>query len=249
MTDSDRLVVGVQPVREVLRVHGSAVKRTFVQRDSARLAGLVRLATSVGAPVSEVSRQELDGMCKGAQHQGVAALAPDLALQSWPTILSQRTLCIALDGIVDPQNFGAVVRSAVGVAAAPIVWPESASAPLSLATFRASAGAIEHAELCRVQSLTTALSEAVGEGFEVVGLDGHAEYPLHALNLTGKCVIVVGSEGKGLSKGTRRQCTQFGRLVMPKTVDSLNASVAAALALYEAMRQRSFESDSIPTPG
>ncbi len=241
MRNEGRLVVGVQPVREALKVHRQRVHHVYLLRDAARLAGLSRLAKDSGVPSTEVSRQELDRLCKGAQHQGAAAFVPELTLQPWQTLLQHQALCIALDGIVDPQNFGAVVRSAVGVAAAPIVWAESASAPLSLATFRASAGAIEHALLCRVSSLPTALSEATMAGFSVVGLDGHAERALHELDLSGKCVLVVGSEGKGLAKATRRQCTHFARLVMPRTVESLNASVAAAIALYEAQRQRGFQ--------
>ncbi len=232
-----RLVVGLQPVREALRVHQRAVSEVLLQRQTPRLEGVERLASSLGVPVRHVTRQELDQRSSGAQHQGVVALAPPLPLLTW-TAVCEEPLLIALDGIVDPQNFGAVVRSAVGVAGAAVVWGENASAPLTPATFRASAGAIEHARLCRVPSLVGALTDAVSRGYAVVGLDGHAEAALHDVDLTGPTVIVVGSEGKGMGRATRKTCTTLARLNMTGTVDSLNASVAAALALYEAGRQR-----------
>jgi 23S rRNA (guanosine2251-2'-O)-methyltransferase len=131
-----------------------------------------------------------------------------------------------------------VLRSAVGVAKAAVLWPEHATAPLSLATFRASAGAVEHAKLCRVRSLRAALLEAQDQGFSVVGLDAGAESSLRKLDLRGPLVLVLGSEHEGLSRSVRQQCTALARLPMADGVASLNASVAAALALYEAACQR-----------
>lgn len=238
MPSYDRLVIGVQPVREALKAHAPTLGPLLLQKDAPRLLGVFKLAESLGVAVTEVSRHELERLCKGAQHQGAALWVPELTLRSWREVLTTNDLIVALDGIVDPQNFGAVIRSAVGVADAAIVWAENASAPLTPATFRASAGAIEHARLCRVPSLASALGEASAEGFEVVGLDGHAETPLVGFNLVERCVIVVGNEGTGLGRSTRRACTRLARLVRPRSIDSLNASVAAALALYEARRQR-----------
>jgi 23S rRNA (guanosine2251-2'-O)-methyltransferase len=126
----------------------------------------------------------------------------------------------------------------VGLAKAPVLWGENASAPLTAAMSRASAGAVEHAQLCKVSSLTNALTHAVSLGFTVVGLDSHAPTSLGAVDLSGPSIIVVGGEGKGLGKQVRRSCTHLATLVQPHTIDSLNASVAAALALYEACRQR-----------
>jgi 23S rRNA (guanosine2251-2'-O)-methyltransferase len=232
------LVLGVQPVREALLAHKAAVTEVLLLRDSPRLMGIEKLARDLGVNVASVSRQELDRLCRGAQHQGAIARAPELALRSLAQLLDTDTLLIALDGIVDPQNFGAVIRSAVGVADAAVLWARNKSAPLSWATFRASAGAVEHARLCLVDSLAGALTEASSAGFQIVGLDGHAEAALHQMDLRGPTVIVVGSEGGGLNKSVRRSCTQLARLATSNRIDSLNASVAAAIATYEAARQR-----------
>lgn len=233
-----RLVVGTQPVREALRAHGAAVEQVLIERGRPRLDGLRRLCESLGVRVREVGAREFDELCpRSVSHQGAAAYAPELVLQDLAHALS-KDLVLALDGVQDPQNFGAAIRSAVGVAGAPLVWPENASAPLSLATQRASAGAIEHAVLCRVPSLPSALEEARSRGHRVVALDAHAKGGLREQDLLAPTVLVVGSEGHGLQRAVRRACSDFARLDLPPTLDSLNVSVAAALALYEAVSQR-----------
>jgi 23S rRNA (guanosine2251-2'-O)-methyltransferase len=147
-------------------------------------------------------------------------------------------LAIALDGIEDPQNFGAVLRSAVALGRAPVFWGEHSSAPLSAATFRASAGAVEHADLCRVSSLRGLLVDARARGIEVVGLEPRADEWLASIDLRGPTLIVVGSEHGGLGRGVRAGCSRLARLGPQGALDSLNASVAAGIALYEAMIQR-----------
>jgi 23S rRNA (guanosine2251-2'-O)-methyltransferase len=131
-----------------------------------------------------------------------------------------------------------VVRSAVGIAEAPLIWGEHGSAPLSTATFRASAGAIEHARLCRVRSLTAALQEVAAEGVSVVGLDSQATTSLADTDLRGPTLLVLGGENLGLGRSVRRTCSALASLVKTRGVESLNASVAAGIALYEATRQR-----------
>src|SRR6185503_3678244 len=145
---------------------------------------------------------------------------------------------VALDGVMDPQNFGAVIRSAVALGASAILWPEHSSAPLSPATFRASAGAIEHAVLCRVPSLPEALEALAGRGVAPIALDAHGPVELGALDLTGPTAIVIGAEDKGARRAVRRACRFVARLPMTGPIASLNASVAGAIALYEVARQR-----------
>lgn len=237
-TPKPRLVVGAQPVREALRAHGPQVRELYLLDGAARLNGLRRLAESITVPVREVSRAELDRRSEGHTHQGAVCWAPPLVFKPATELFAHHSLILALDGIQDPQNFGAVLRSAVGIAEAAVLWGEHASAPLTPATFRASAGAIEHAELCRVASLPQALLDAQAAQLQIVGLDSHAEQPLTGVDLRPRSVLVVGGEGRGLSRIVRRHCTQLASLAPPRRIDSLNASVAAALALYEAQRQR-----------
>src|SRR5690606_32741742 len=234
-----RILAGVQPVREAIKAHGRALKWVSLQRGVTRLSGIETLANAHEVNVRWVDKSELDKLAKGNYHQGAVAEAPDLVLVPFTPLLHQPPrLMLALDGVQDPQNFGATVRSAVGLGPAAVVWGENASAPLTAAMSRASAGAVEHARLCRVPSLPSALVEAASEGYQVVGLDSHAPLALVQVDLTVPTILVVGGEGRGLSRQTRRACSHLARLVGPHSIDSLNASVAAALALYEAQRQR-----------
>jgi 23S rRNA (guanosine2251-2'-O)-methyltransferase len=230
----------MQPVREAIRVHGRALGRVLIDdRARPRLEALARFATDQGARVERTARRELDRLAGGSSHQGALAFAPPLILLTAEHALRGPDLiALALDGIQDPQNFGAVVRSAVGIAGAVVAWGEHSSAPLTPATFRASAGAIEHARLCRVPSLVAALADARAAGARIVGLDARAGPLLSELDLREPTVLVVGSEGEGLGRAVRRTCSTLARLLPMTRLDSLNASVAAGIALYEVIRQR-----------
>lgn len=237
-----RLVLGVQCVREALRAHGSRVSRVLIELGtSPTLNGVARMAAGQGVAVERVPRAALEKLSGGVRHQGVAAYAPPLAFHTVEDVLVGDTpLLVALDEIQDPQNFGAVVRAAVALAGAAVLWPEHASAPLTPTTFRASAGAIEHAMLCRVGGLPTALEDLKRAGALVVGLDANAEVRVSdvAGEAKGSVVLVVGAEGKGLRKTVKRVCSTLAKLPMKGTLDSLNASVAAGIALYELLRSR-----------
>jgi 23S rRNA (guanosine2251-2'-O)-methyltransferase len=241
---TSRLVAGLQPVREAIRAHGAKLERVLVEaaRDAPQLEALARFAGDQGAKVERPARSELDRLAHGVHHQGALAFAPELHLHSLHDLLEPgvdaTTLVVALDEVQDPQNFGAVIRSAVAMGATAVVWPEHRSAPLSLATFRASAGAVEHARLCRVSALPSALERLRAEGVTVVGLDMNGPAPIHQVALTGPVALVVGAEGKGLRKTVKQVCDSLVHLPMPGPVASLNASVAVAIALYEVVRQR-----------
>ncbi len=236
-----RLITGLQPVREAIRVHRAALKRVAIEdKPSPTLEALARFATDQGVTeVVRVPRADLERWTEGGQHQGVTAWGPELTLLPVEELLAdEKLLALGLDGIQDPQNFGAVIRSAVGVADAAVLWGEHASAPLSPATGRASAGAIEHARLCRVPSLVSALNAARERGVLIVGLDAHAPARVGELDLSGPTILVVGNEHEGMGRGVRRACSTVGRLTASGRIDSLNASVAAALALHEAVTSR-----------
>jgi 23S rRNA (guanosine2251-2'-O)-methyltransferase len=238
---SERLVAGLQPVREAVLAHGARLSRLLLERrHGPRLDALERLARERGVAVIERrERRELDRIARGTEHQGVLAWAPPLALVELETLLSgPDALLLALDGVEDPQNFGAVIRSAVALGGAAVVWGEHGAAPLSAATFRASAGAVEHARLCRVPSLVGALHEAAASGAQVVGLDPAAPAALRELDLGRPTVLVLGAEHSGLGGAVRRACGALAGLGRRGAVASLNVSVAAGIALYEVARQR-----------
>jgi 23S rRNA (guanosine2251-2'-O)-methyltransferase len=245
-----RQVFGIQPVREALRVHGAAVRGLLLQQDSdnPKIAGLARLAEQQGVPIGQATRSELDRRSKGGLHQGAIAEAPDLTLlglddlvrklAGWEHASADAPLITLLDGVMDPMNFGAVVRSAVALGPGWIVFPEHGAAPLTPATFRASAGAIEHATLFRVPSLVPAVQTLHEAGGRTVLLEGSAERTLEDEDLTGLVGLIVGSEDKGARPAVRKAASVKARLPMSGRVQSLNASVAAALAHYEVWRQR-----------
>jgi 23S rRNA (guanosine2251-2'-O)-methyltransferase len=237
------LICGLQPVREAIKSHGEHLSRVLVATGgndaSPQLEALARFAQDHGARVERLPRAELDRAARGVYHQGAIAFAPELAVTAVNDLaLDEHSLLVALDEIQDPQNFGAIVRSAVAMSATAVMWPEHRSAPLSPATFRASAGAIEHATLCRVSSLPPALDSLRERGVRVVGLDMNGTGSIDAVDLTGPVALVVGAEGKGLRKTVKRCCDALATLPMPGPIDSLNASVAVAIALYECIRQR-----------
>lgn len=236
-----RLVLGIQGAREAIAAHGHKLGRVLIEtrREPApQLEAVARFARDRGVGVEEMSRAQLDRLAEGERHQGVIVEAPPLKMLSLEEALEGRSLTIALDELTDPQNFGAIVRSAVALGAEGVIWPEDKSAPLSAAMARASAGAVEHARLCRVPSLPNALMEIREREVLVIGLDASADKMLDAHDLTRPVCLVVGSEGKGLRRATRRACTDVGKLPMRGPLASLNASVAAAIALYEVIRQR-----------
>lgn len=237
-----RLILGLQPIRAAIRAHGERIGGVLLENEDApRLAALARFARDRGVPrVEVVGRGELDRLSGGTQHQGAGAWAPELPLHELKAFVTLPSLLgLVLDRVQDPQNFGATLRSAVGLGADCVVWGEHASAPLTPSTFRAAAGGAEFAHLCRVPSLPRALSEAHSSGVAVVGLDSGAQLALSKVDLRGPVLLVVGSEHDGMTPAVRRACSAMARLVRPSGVESLNASVAAAIALYEANRQRS----------
>ena len=235
-----RTIFGIQPVREAIRAHGSRAKQVVIESgEHPQLEALARFARDQGIEVATATRADLDRQARGVRHQGVMASVPDLKITPLGELtIDARTLLLVLDEIQDPQNFGAVVRSAVAFNASAVVWAEHASAPLSASTFRASAGAIEHATLCRVTSLPNALQHISELGVACIGLDANGDVDLADVDLQGPVALVIGSEGKGLKRSVRRACARIARLPMGGPIGSLNASVAAAITLYEARRQR-----------
>jgi 23S rRNA (guanosine2251-2'-O)-methyltransferase len=235
----DAIVVGKRPVLEAIRA-GSA-REVLVARESRSTPGLrelLRVARLAEVPVSPVPRQEVERLGEGRHHQGVAArlqrLQPELAESDLRGMeLATDALVLVLDGITDPQNFGACARTAEAAGVAALVVRRRRGAPLSPAALGASAGALFHLPVVRVANLARVVDLLKEAGFWVVGLDGRAERTiLDSPRPTGRLALVLGSEGTGLSRLVSERCDEVLSIPMRGTVSSLNVSVAAGVALF-----------------
>lgn len=241
---AEQVVVGIHPVLHALR--GGSVERLLVVegRLSRRLVACVDQARAAGVPVERVARGRLEQLACGARHQGVAAVvvgpvAPsDLAgwLQQSGTAPA---LVLLLDGVTDPHNLGACLRSAEALGCDAVVLPrDHAADPASPAVQKAACGALAHLSLIRVTNLRRALDRLREAGFWITGLAGEADRMLEEVDLRGRTALVLGSEGEGLRRLVREGCDHLAAIPMAGHVESLNVSVACGIALYEAARQR-----------
>ncbi|MDE3109070.1 MAG: 23S rRNA (guanosine(2251)-2'-O)-methyltransferase RlmB [Acidobacteriota bacterium] len=210
-------------------------------RHGERVEAVVRLARSRGVPVRFEDRQQLDRLAATREHQGIVALAaakPVAGLEDLLRAKTERGLLVLLDGIEDPHNLGAIVRTALAAGAQGIVIPERRAAGLSDTVERASAGALAHLPIARVKNLVRAMEEMKEAGYWLVGLDERAEKKHTDVDLTGAVGIVLGREGEGLHELTRKRCDYLVSIPTVGPVRSLNVSVAAGVILFEVMRQR-----------
>lgn len=210
---------------------------------SARLAGLVRAAREGGVPVEIVDLAELERRARGGVHQGVVAEAATQARQAWtPEGLVRAAagtpLLVVLDGVEDPQNVGAILRSADAAGADGVIRQTRHAARLEGAAAKASAGALAHARIADVVNIARAMEELKQAGVWVVGLAGEATQDYDGLDFTVPTAFVVGAEGAGLRRLVRERCDWLVRIPMRGRVSSLNVSVAAGVVLFEAARQR-----------
>jgi 23S rRNA (guanosine2251-2'-O)-methyltransferase len=237
-----RLVVGPRAVAEALKARAGEVHAMYVQTDARKaLAELAAEADRRGVKVESKSRAELDALARGHRHQGVIAVSGAYPYVDLEQLLGQpgdRKLLVALDEITDPHNLGAIVRSAVAFGADGVITLKHRAAPVTPVVVRASAGATEHARIVRVTNLARTLSTLADRGMSVVGLEADGEHEVDALPPALDRVLVVGAEGKGLRRLVREQCTVRARIPLFGPLASLNASVAASIALYCAARQR-----------
>jgi 23S rRNA (guanosine2251-2'-O)-methyltransferase len=251
------VVAGRNPVVEALRARVPATALFVADRldADARVKEAVQLATEERLRVASVSRPELDRMTAGAVHQGVALQVPayhyahpgDLARRALDS--GAAPLLVALDSVTDPRNLGAVVRSAAAFGAHGVVVPERRSAGMTVGAWKTSAGAAAHVPVARATNLTRQLEDYRKAGLVVVGLAANGSVDLYDLEVAvDPLVVVLGSEGGGLSRLVERACDALVRIPMPGRAESLNAGVAAGIVLYEISRRRSSHGHSQP-PG
>jgi 23S rRNA (guanosine2251-2'-O)-methyltransferase len=216
---------------------------TSDMRSAPRFLGLLREAKASGVLVEEVTWARLGQITGGAVHQGIALQTAAAETLDLPTLiegcasLGEPPLLLALDGLTDPHNLGAIVRSAEALGAHGVVLPQRRSAGLTGSVAKVAAGALEHLPVARVVNLNRSLESLKDAGYRVVGLAEEGDLTLAEADLEGPLVVVTGSEGDGLSLLTRRHCDQLIRIPLRGITPSLNASVATALCLYEVARR------------
>ena len=246
-TAADGVIEGRNAIAEALRA-GVSLDKVYVQKGETdrTLARLAAKARAAGAVVVDADRHKLDAMSVTRAHQGIIALA---AVREYaePETLFQRAaergeapLFAVCDEITDPHNFGAILRGAECAGVHGVVVPKRRSAGLTAITAKTSAGAVAHIPVARVPNLTALLKEWKKRGVCIYGADPAGTTPIYAADFRGPAAIVIGSEGDGISRLVREQCDVLVQIPMRGKVNSLNASAAAAILFYEAVRQRTF---------
>lgn len=235
-------LAGIHAVEEAL-VAGRPLNRILVARGQrgGRIQRILDLARERSVPVRFEERAQLDCAAGSEHHQGVVAFAASRAAVELEDLLANadaRRMLVLLDGVEDPHNLGAIVRTALAAGAAGIVIPERRSAGLTDTVARVSAGALAHLPVARVKNLARAVEQLKEANFWIVGLDEHAEKSYTDVDYKGRVAIVMGSEGAGLHELVRKRCDFVVSIPTSGPVDSLNVSVAAGVVLFEAVRQR-----------
>jgi 23S rRNA (guanosine2251-2'-O)-methyltransferase len=236
------VIYGVNPVAEALRA-GRVREIRIASRSDQRIRELLELAASRGVRVRHVTRDALDADTGGAVHQGVVAEVRPLPAATLAELARVREgedapLIVVLDGVEDPQNVGAIVRTVDAAGGSGIVRQTRRAAPLTGAVAKASAGAVHYVPIADVVNIARALEELKDLGVWTAGLDADAETPYYDLDLTLPTALVVGAEGYGLRRLVRERCDFVASIPMRGHVSSLNVSAAAAIVLFEAVRQR-----------
>lgn len=229
---------GIVSVEEALKAGRRTVRELWVSsgRRDARIERLLGMAR--GIDVHWVSVRELDLMARGGNHQGVMAKVDPLPRENVGDILEGQGPVLALEGIQDPRNLGAIIRSAVAMGAPRVVVERRYTVSITATAAKAACGGLEHARMCIVSNLPRFLREAKLEGYWVVGTADKAGMPLWEAQLPERVVVVVGGEGAGLRRVVRSQCDLWVTIPWEGPIGTYNASVAASVVLYELMRRR-----------
>lgn len=231
-------VPGRRAVAEALRAHRRLLEVVVDARGGPELDELAEQARADGVPVRRGDRDELDAIAQGVRHQGVVASAPSFSYRALAEI-GDTTLVVVLDGVTDPQNLGAIARSAEVAGAGALVLPKRRSVHVGPAAEKAAAGAFSWLRVALVPNIVRALGQLAERGLWSVGLDGDATESLFDCSLLGgACAIVVGAEGRGLSRLVAERVDARVSIPMRGRLGSLNAGVATGVALFEVVRRR-----------
>ncbi len=242
--NAHELLYGLHAVREALRAGTRPLLRILVVREDRQFSDLVRLARSAKIPIHIEPRPVLDRLVPDGKHQGVIGLVAAKAYADQDEILdyarvrNEPPLVVILDGIEDPHNLGAVLRTAEAAGAHGVFVPDRRSVGLTGTVAKASAGALEHLKVGRVQNVSRLIEGLQTAGLWVYAMDPEASKPYTALDLRGPIALVFGGEGQGIRPGVIAKCDDRASIPMRGQVASLNVSAAAAIVLYEVVRQR-----------
>jgi 23S rRNA (guanosine2251-2'-O)-methyltransferase len=244
--EGPELLLGRNPVVEALRAAVPATALYVAQGIDIddRIAEIIRTAGDRGLPIMEIGRAELDRMTGGVLHQGIGLQVPPFAYENFDDLVAAALeqpapLLVALDGVTDPRNVGAVIRSIAAFGGHGVFLAERRAAGITATAWRTSAGAAARVPVAQVVNLTRAVKACQRAGFTAIGLDADGETDLYSLEAAvGPLLVVVGSEGRGLSRLVGETCDLRVSIPMSSSVESLNASVAAAVALAEVARRR-----------
>jgi 23S rRNA (guanosine2251-2'-O)-methyltransferase len=245
-SDSQReILYGLHAVREALKAGARPLQRILVVRTDKQFADIVQLARARRVPVHVQPLASLDRLVPGGRHQGVVAYTAAKAYQSEESILelaaarNEPPLLVILDGVEDPHNLGAVLRTAEGAGVHGVFIPERRAAGLTSVVAKVSAGAVDHIPVARVTNTVRLIESLKAAGIWIYGVEPNATKLFTEVDLRGPVGLVFGGEGKGLRPGVLQHCDERIRIPMKGRVQSLNVSASAAVMLFEAVRQRS----------
>jgi len=244
---SESWIVGINPVEGALSNDAERVREVLVEQGqrNARVQALAEQAKALKIPVHHRPRDQLDKLAGEARHQGVVALyePPPMAHEGDLAKLMERdgtsTLILVLDGVTDPHNLGACLRSAAAAGVTAVIVPKDRAVGLTPVVRRASAGGADRVPLIAVTNLARTLRELKDAGVWITGLAGDTDTSIYGVDFKGPVALVLGSEGEGMRRLTRELCDFVAKIPMPGTMESLNVSVATGVVLFEALRQRS----------
>lgn len=245
MSNSTEIIVGRNSVMEALK-SGRSINKVMIAKGERQgsVREIIGFAKSNGLIVQEVEMHKLDELASGMRHQGIAALAAPVDYVEIEDILAKATekgeapFIVLLDELEDPHNLGAILRTADAAGVHGVLIPKRRSCPLSATVAKTSAGAVEYVPVARIGNVAQTLKDLKKAGLWVVGADMDGDKDFYQADLTGPMVVVVGSEGKGLGRLTKEHCDFLVRIPMRGKINSLNASVACSLLLYESLKQR-----------
>jgi 23S rRNA (guanosine2251-2'-O)-methyltransferase len=233
-----RHTLGVHPVREALRAH-RPLDKVLVAKGSGgpRIQEIIDLCRDNSVPVRFEPREMLDRLSKGLPHQGVVAFGAAHGFVELNEVSEDAQLLVLLDGVEDPHNLGAIIRTAHAAGANAVIVPERRAAPLTETVERAAAGALEYLPVARITNVTQTLEKLKQRGFWIYGLDDQGAELYTEVEYARPTVIVLGSEGKGIHQGVQKHCDVLVKIPMAGAVSSLNVSVAAGVVLFELRRR------------